>query len=163
MVLSDFLLPKSEAGSLPKSVVIKASRAQPNAVSIYRSRVCFSYLQTQMTPGNKHFGNMFIGILFSWSWKEWRESEKTSLEGSKLLLSVPLARVLQAETQWHLLGQWELPLGWLTAPLFHRWGKATHLVAGSSGAPSSLKPLPTSHAVFPCLCPCLCLSHWSAR
>lgn len=70
LIPSDLLIPKSDplreklSWELAGSVVIKASRIQPNAVSIYRRRICCNYLQSKMTPGNKHFSNMFTGILF---------------------------------------------------------------------------------------------------
>jgi hypothetical protein len=70
LILFDFLIPKSDP--LREKLSWESAKecsnktlTKPNAVSIYRSQICFSYLQSKMTPGNKHFSNMFIGILFN--------------------------------------------------------------------------------------------------
>lgn len=85
---------------------------------------------------------------------------KTSLEGSKLLLSAPLASMLRAGSQWHSPSQGSMSFrqgDLLGGPLSPRWGKGTHLVAGSYVAPSTPTHL---YCSFSPICALTC---WSTR
>lgn len=66
----DFLIPKSDPlrerlswEPASEHSNERLPRTQPNAGSIYRGGIWFSYLQSKTTPGSKHFSNMFTGIV----------------------------------------------------------------------------------------------------